>query len=170
MKRPKKGEFAAFYEGYLSQVPPRGTVQILLKRTLKETLKLLGSLPEDMGDHAYEPGKWTIKQLLIHMIDAERVFAFRALWGMRADRSALPGFNQDFWMAEANVNDRTIKNLLKEMKTVREGTLALAAQCSEDQSKHLITASNWQVSVRALFFIIVGHHIHHINILRERYL
>ena len=79
MKRPKKGEFAAFYEGYLSQVPPRGTVQILLKRTLKETLKLLGSLPEDMGDHAYEPGKWTIKQLLIHMIDAERVFAFRAL-------------------------------------------------------------------------------------------
>ena len=170
MKRSKKGEFAAFYEGYLSQVPPRGTVQILLKRTLKETLKLLGSLPEDMGDHAYEPGKWTIKQLLIHMIDAERVFAFRALWGMRGDRAALPGFNQDFWMAETNVEHRSMKDLLKEMKVVREGTLMLASQCTEEQSKFMITASNWKVSVRALFFIIIGHQLHHLYVLRERYL
>ncbi len=170
MKRPKKGEFAHFYEGYLNAVPPRGTLQSLLKRTFKEAQQLLGSLPEDQGNHAYEPGKWTIKQVLIHIIDAERVFAFRALWGIRGDRASLPGFNQDFWMEEAKVDDRSIKDLLKEWKAVRDNTLALAEQCSEEQSKFLITASNWKVSVRALFFIIIGHQLHHIKVLQERYL
>ncbi|MBC7775568.1 MAG: DinB family protein [Phycisphaerae bacterium] len=170
MKRPKKGEFAQFYEGYLNAVPARGTVQSLLKKTFKEAQQLLGSLPEDQGNHAYEPGKWTIKQLLIHVIDAERVFAFRALWGIRGDRAPLSGFNQDFWMEEAKVEERSIKDLLKEWKAVRDNTLALAAQCSEEQSKFLIIASNWKVSVRALFFIIIGHQIHHIKVLQERYL
>ncbi len=170
MKRPKKGEYAQFYEGYLKAVPARSTVQSLLKKTFKETQQLLGNLPESMGDHAYGPGKWTIKQVLIHIIDTERVFAFRALWGIRADRAPLPGFNQDFWMEQAPVDNRTIKDLLKEWKAVRESSLALAAQCSEEQSQFLITASNWKVSVRALFFIIIGHHLHHVNVLKERYL
>jgi uncharacterized damage-inducible protein DinB len=170
MKRPKKGEFAQFYEAYLQAVPSRGTAQSLLKKTFKEAQQLLGNLPEEMGDHAYESGKWTLKQVLIHVIDAERVFAFRALWGIRGDRAPLPGFNQNFWMEEARVDERSIKDLLKEWKTVRENTLILAAQCTEAQSQFLITASNWKVSVRALFFIIIGHQLHHIRVLRERYL
>ncbi|MFN0175692.1 MAG: DinB family protein [Saprospiraceae bacterium] len=170
MKRPKKGEFASFYQGYLDTLPSRGTVQSLLKKTFKEAQQLLGNLPEEKGNYAYEPGKWTIKQMLIHIIDAERVFAFRALWGIRGDRAPLPGFNQDFWMEEAKVEERSIKDLLKEWKTVRDNTLALAAQCSEDQSKFLLTASNWKVSVRALFFIIIGHQVYHLKVLRERYL
>jgi len=151
-------------------VPPRGTVQSLLKKTFKEAQQLCGNLPEEMGNYAYEPGKWTIKQMLIHIIDAERVFAFRALWGMRGDRAPLPGFNQDYWMEVAKVDDRSIKDLLKEWKAVRENSLALAAQCSEEQSMFLLTASNWKVSVRALFFIIIGHQLHHIKVLQERYL
>ncbi len=170
MRRPKKDEFAPFYHGYLNTVPSKGTPQSLLKKTFKEAQQLLGALPEEKGNYAYEPGKWTIKQVLIHLIDAERVFAFRALWGIRGDRAPLPGFNQDFWMEEAKVEERSMKDLLKEWKTVREGTLALLSQCSEEQSKFLITASNWKVSVRALFFIIIGHQLHHINVLRERYL
>ena len=169
MKRPKKGEFAPFYEGYLKAVPTRGTLQGLLKKSFKEAVQLLGSLPEEQGNFAYEPGKWTIKQVLIHLIDAERVFSFRALWGIRGDRAPLPGFNQDFWMEEAKVEDRSIKDLMKEWKLVRDHTLVLAAQCSEEQSKFLLTASNWKVSVRALFFIIVGHQMHHMSVLRERY-
>lgn len=169
MKRPKKGEFAPFYEGYMKVVPARGTLQGLLKKSFKEAVQLLGNLPEEQGNFAYEPGKWTIKQVLIHLIDAERVFSFRALWGIRGDRAPLPGFNQDFWMEEAKVEERTIKDLLKEWKLVRDHTLALAAQCSEEQSKFLLTASNWKVSVRALFFIIIGHQMHHMNVLRERY-
>ena len=170
MKRPKKDEFASFYQGYLNALPPRGTVQGLLKKTFKESQQLLGSLPEEKGNHAYEPGKWTIKQMLIHIIDAERVFAFRVLWGIRGDRAPLPGFNQEFWMEESKVDERSIKDLLKEWKSVRDNTLMLAAQCSEEQSKFLIKASNWKVSVRALFFIIIGHQLHHMNVLRERYL
>ena len=170
MKRPKKGEFAQFYEGYLNAVPSRGTAQSLLKKIFKEAQQLLGSLPEAMGDHCYEPGKWTIKQVLIHLIDAERVFAFRAFWGIRGDRAPLPGFNQDFWMEEAKVDERSIKDLMKEWKIVRENTLALLGQCSEEQSKFLVTASNWKISVRALFFIIIGHQLHHVNVLKTRYL
>ena len=170
MKRPKKGEFAQFYEGYLNAVPVRGTVQGLLKKSFKEAQQMLSSLPESQGGHAYEPGKWSIKQVLIHIIDAERVFAFRALWGIRGDRAHLPGFNQDFWMEQARVDERSIKDLMKEWKAVRDNTLMLATQCTEEQSKSLITASNWKVSVRALFFIIIGHQLHHMTVLRERYL
>ncbi len=170
MKRPKKGEFAPPHEAYLHAVPPRGAVPGLLKKSFKEAQQLLGTLSETQGNYAYETGKWTIKQVLIHLIDAERVFAFRALWGMRGDRAPLPGFNQDFWMEEAPVTERSIQDLLKEWKIVRENTLSLVAQCSEEQSKFLITASNWKVSVRALFFIIIGHQMHHIKVLREKYL
>lgn len=169
MKRPKKGEYAPFYEGYIKAVPPRSSARSLLKKSFREAQQVFSALPEEKGDYAYEPGKWTIKQLLIHLIDAERVFAFRALWGIRGDRAGLPGFNQDFWMEEAKVDGRSIKDLLKEWKAVRENTLFLLDQCTEEQSTFLLTASNWKVSVRALFFIIIGHQAHHMKVLEERY-
>ena len=170
MKRPKKTEYAPFHETYLKQVPARGTARGLLKNTFKDAQQIFGSLPEDMGDYAYEPGKWTIKQMIIHIIDAERVFAYRLLSFMRGDRIALPGFNQDVWMEQADVSHRTIKDLMKEWKAVRDNTLFLLQQCSEEQSKFIGTASNWKVSVRAYFFVIIGHQLHHMQVLRERYL
>ena len=170
MKRPKKGEYAPFHESYLKELPPRGTAQSLLKSTFKEALDLLGKLPEEKGNYTYAPGRWTIKQVIMHLIDFERVFAFRILSFMRADRVALPGFNQDFWMDEVHVTDRTIKDLLKEWKAVRDNTLFLLKQCTEAQSAFAGTASGWKVTPRALFYIIAGHQIHHINVLREQYL
>ena len=170
MKRPKKGEYAPFHESYLKVLPPRGTAQRLLKSTFKEAQQLLGNLPEAMGDHTYAQGRWTIKQVLMHLIDFERVFAFRILSFMRADRVALPGFNQDFWMEEADVSQRTIADLFKEWKTVRDNTLFLLQHCTEGQSAFIGTASGWKVSPRALFYIIAGHHIHHLNLLRDKYL
>ncbi len=170
MQRPKKGEYAPFHETYIQAVPKRGSAKSLLTSSLRELSKLLLELPDEMGDFAYQQGKWTIKQVLIHMIDTERVFAFRTLWFMRGDRAPLPGFNQDFWMEYADVSKRSIKDLLKEFKAVRENTLSLLSQCSEEQSRQVGMASNWQVSVRAYFFIIVGHHFHHLNILKTLYL
>ncbi len=170
MKRPKKGEFAPFHENYLKHVPSRGTAKSLLKSTFRDAQKLLNSLPPEMADHRYEPGKWTIKQMLMHMIDTERVFSYRLLSFMRGDRIALPGFNQDIWMEEVDVSRRSIKDLLKEWKAVRDNTLFLHDQCSEEQSKFTGMASNWKVSVRAYFFIIVGHQLHHMAVLREKYL
>ncbi len=170
VQRPKKGEYAPFHETYLKALPMRGTAQSLLKKSLRETRELLAGLSAEQGEHAYAPGKWTIKQLLIHLIDTERVFAYRILSFMRGDRIALPGFNQDVWMEQSDVTGRSVQDLLKEWKTVRDNTLFLLAQCSEAQSLFLGTASNWKVSVRAYFFIIAGHHFHHLQILRERYL
>jgi len=170
MKRPKKGEYAPFHESYLKELPPRGTAQSLLKSTFKVALDLLGKLPEEKGNYTYAPGRWTVKQVIMHLIDFERVFAFRILSFMRADRVALPGFNQDFWMDEVHVTDRTIKDLLKEWKAVRDNTLFLLKQCTDAQSAFAGTASGWKVTPRALFYIIAGHQIHHINVLREQYL
>jgi len=170
MKRPKKGEYAPFHESYLRNLPPRGTVKSLLKKTSRDTQLLLATLSPEQGDYSYAPGKWTIKQMLIHLIDTERVFAYRILSFMRGDRIALPGFNQDVWMEQCAVSARTIKDLWKEWKTVRDNTLALLAQCTEEQSLFMGNASNWKVSVRAYFFIIIGHHLHHLQILRKHYL
>jgi hypothetical protein len=126
-------------------------------------------MPDEMADFRYAEGKWSIKEMLIHMIDTERVFAFRALWFMRGDKAPQPGFNQDFWMENADVSQRSIKDLLKEWKVVRDNTLFLASQCTEEQSKFMGTASNWQVSARTMFWVILGHQLHHTVILRERY-
>jgi hypothetical protein len=170
MKRPKQDEYAPFHATYILALPPKGTATSLLRSTWKETQALFGNLPETQGDYAYAEGKWTVKQLLIHLIDTERVFAFRALWFMRGDRAPLPGFNQDFWMEYSDVSNRTIKDLLKEFKMVREHTLLLLKHCSEAQSKQTGTASGFKFSVRAYFYIIAGHHIHHLGVYRARYL
>ena len=170
MKRPKKSEYAHFHQTYIGCLPPRGTAQSLLKKTFKEITQRLSGLSEEQGNYAYAPGKWTIKQVVMHLIDTERVFSYRILSFMRADRVALPGFNQDFWMDEVHVTDRTLKDLLKEWKAVRDNTLFLLKQCTEAQSAFAGTASGWKVTPRALFYIIAGHQIHHINVLREQYL
>jgi uncharacterized damage-inducible protein DinB len=170
IKRPKKSEYAPFHETYINAVPKRGSAKSLLKNSFRDTQQTLLALPPEKGDYAYAPDKWTIKQMLIHIIDTERVFAYRTLSFMRADRIPLPGFNQDHWMEQADVSQRTIKDLLKEWKAVRENTLFLLEQCTEEQSKWMGTASNWKVSVRAYFFIIIGHHLHHVKVLNERYL
>jgi DinB superfamily len=169
IQRPKKDEYAPFHGTYIQAVPPRSSAQSLLRSTWRDNMATFGTWPEAQGDWAYEDGKWTVKQLLIHMIDTERVFAMRALWFMRGDRAPLPGFNQDFWMEYADVSNRSIKDLLKEWKAVRDNTLALLAQCSDEQSKQMGQASNSKFSVRAMFFITIGHNIHHLKVFKERY-
>lgn len=169
IKRPKKNEYASFHAGYIKMLPPRGSAQLLLRNTWKESMTLFGNLTEERGNYSYAPGKWTIKQLLIHLIDTERVFAFRILWFMRGDRAPLPGFNQDFWMEYADVSNRTIKDLLKEWKLVRDHTLLLLKNCTEEQSRQTGKASNFEVSVRAYFYLIAGHHLHHLGVYKELY-
>ncbi len=169
MKRPKKSEYAPFHQTYIGCLSPRGTAQSLLKKTFKETAQRLSGLSEEQGDYAYAPGKWTVKQLVMHMIDTERVFSYRILSFMRGDRIALPGFNQEVWMEQVDVSNRSMKDLLKEWKAVRDNTLFLLGQCTEEQSKFVGTASNWPVTVRAYFYITVGHHLHHLKVLEEQY-
>ncbi|MDX2135241.1 MAG: DinB family protein [Saprospiraceae bacterium] len=170
MQRPKKSEYAPFFETYIRQLPPRLAARTLLTQTMKEARALFGSIPEEKGDHAYAPGKWTVKGLLVHLIDSERVFAYRILTFMRGDRIALPGFHQDLWMEQSNAANRTIKDLLREWKAVRDNTLFLLDQITDEQSVFPGTASNWKTTPRALFYIIAGHQLHHHKVFRELYL
>lgn len=170
MNRPQPGEYAPFHQTYISALPPRGAARGLLDRSFRETEKLLKYCTDEQADYAYAEGKWTLKQLVMHLIDAERVFAFRALWFMRADRAPLPGFNQEFWMEQVDVQNRSMKSLLREWKSVRENTIALIDQCSAEQAAFTGNASGWQTSVRAYFYIIAGHHFHHLKIIQTHYL
>jgi uncharacterized damage-inducible protein DinB len=170
MKRPKKGEFAPFHETYLNAVPSTGSALSLLKNSFKNANAVFAAIADEKADYAYAEGKWTILQMLMHIIDTERVFAYRTLSFMRGDKASLPGFNQDHWMEQVNVAGRTIKDLLKEWKMVRENTIYLLKQCTEEQSKFKGVASGFTVTPRAYFFIIIGHQNHHIQILQEKYL
>jgi hypothetical protein len=169
MKRPKKGEYAEFYQTYINYVGKGGIITIH-KRSFKECIDAFAAIPEAQGDFAYETGKWTIKQLLIHLIDTDRVFAYRAMAFMRGERAALPGFIQDQYVEEARLEGRTIKDLLAEWKAVHQNNLFLLKQCTPEVEGNIGKASNWPITPRALFYIIPGHRLHHLTVLRERYL
>ena len=170
IKRPKKNEYPPYHGHYLNLVPPRVSAKTLLRRTFKEVKQLLQDIPEEFGDLQYEEGKWSLKDVIMHTIDAERVFSYRILYFIRGDRIGMPGFNQDFWMEEVDTSERTIKDLIKEWKIVRDNTLYLLEQCTDEKSVFEGKATGWIVTPRALFFIIIGHHIHHMHVLQEKYL
>ncbi len=166
--RPKKGEFAPFHENYIN-LAPKGNILSSLRKTFKETQAEFSKFPVEAHDRGYAEGKWSLKQKLAHMIDTERVFMFRALWFSKNDRQPLPGFNQDDWMAATDVSGRTLADLLKEFKAVRENTIFMVKNMTDEQSKRTGKASTWMVSARAMIYATVGHNVHHINLLRERY-
>ena len=167
--RPESNEYAPYYEKYVSLVPDADVVG-RLERQGAETLALLRSLPEERGAHRYEPGKWSVKQLVGHVSDGERIFSYRALAFARGDGQALPGMEQDEWMAGADFDARTLADLAEEFEAVRHATLHLLRHLSPEAWARRGTASDNEVTVRALAYIIAGHEAHHVRVLRERYL
>ena len=163
--RPEKSEYAPSYEGYVSRVSD-GDIVAALSKQLEETLALIRSIPEDRGNHRYAEGKWSIKELLGHVIDSERVFAYRALRFGRGDTTPLSGFEQDDFVRGADFNKRSLKDLAEEYEHVRRSTISLFASLEHDAWHRRGTANNNEVSVRALAFIIAGHERHHLEILR----
>src|SRR5919107_1388241 len=122
--RPEQNEYASYYERYISLVP-EGDVVETLERQGAETLALLRSLPEERGAHRYEEGKWSVKQLVGHVNDGERIFSYRALAIARGDSQPLPGMEQDEWMAGVDFDARTLRSLVDEFEAVRSATLHL---------------------------------------------
>src|SRR5215207_4038892 len=167
--RPAKDEYAPYYEKYTSLVP-EGDVVETLARQLGETLALLRSVPEDKAGSRYEPGKWSVKEVVGHIIDTERIFAYRALRFARGDRTELPGFEQDGYIEAAAFDSRTLADLAEEFEHVRRSTLKLFGNLSGEAWLRRGTASGNEVSVRALAHIAAGHELHHVNILKTRYL
>ena len=167
--RPGKDEYAPYYEKYTSLVP-EGDVVETLERQLGETLALLRSVDEGRAGSRYEPGKWSVKEVVGHILDAERIFAYRALRFARGDRTELSGFEQDGYIEAASFDARTLADLAEEYEHVRRSTLKLFGNLSDEAWLRRGTASENGVSVRALAHIIAGHELHHVRILRERYL
>ena len=163
-------EYASYYGNYIAQVSEEYTLVEELEISLHRFIKFVQNIPMDKFDYRYAEGKWTIKDIIQHVIDAERVFAYRALRFARNDATALPGFEENDYVDEAHGNTRTIMELLTELSAVRHATLLLFKSFSEEQLLRSGIASNNPMSVRALGFVMIGHQNHHQRVFEERYL
>ena len=169
MRRPENTEYAEYYRGYVSTIPETDVVSVLDSQTA-ELRNSLGDLPEEKGTFSYADGKWTIKELLGHITDAERVFAYRLHRFSHGDTTPLSSFDQDIYVTNGRANGRTFDDLLGEFEAQRRSNVALIRSLDEADWDRVGVASDNPVSVRALAFIMAGHVRHHLNILRERYL
>lgn len=166
--RPQEHEYAPFYSGYI-QLASEGEPLVALEKATEEISHLLPLLPEGKSDHRYAPDKWSVKQLLQHAIDTERIMAYRALAIARGESVSLPGFDENAYAEEANVSYRSLEDLRAEFLCVRKATLCLFQSFDTAALRKTGTANNSPISVLALAYIIAGHQRHHMNILKDRY-
>jgi uncharacterized damage-inducible protein DinB len=164
------GEYAPYCITYLELVDPTWTLVEELEISVHNFRKFVQEIPMDKHDYRYAEGKWTIKDIIQHLIDVERIFAYRALRFSRGDTTELPGFDESAYADTAHANKRHLKDLLTELATVRQSTMQLFGSFDEEELLRRGVASNNMVSVRALGFIIIGHQNHHMKIFQERYL
>jgi hypothetical protein len=168
--KPDRTEAAEYYFTYIDQVPDGVDVCDVIEAQLPETIALLNSITDDQSLHRYAPDKWTIREVLGHIIDTERLFVFRALWFARNFDSALPSFDQNIAIDHAGANDRTWSGLIDEFRSLREASVAFFRTLPADAWNRRGTASGYPFTVRALGYMTAGHLTHHVKILRDRYL
>ncbi len=168
MKRPEATEYAEFYAGYVSKVPGTDAVSVLESQRL-QMVQLFAGRSERDGSFRYAPGKWTVKEVLGHVTDTERIFTYRALRIARGDQTPLASFEQDDYVKNGGFGERTLASLAEEFALVRAASIALFRSFSEEAWSRRGIASQKEVSVRGLAFITAGHQIHHRLILEERY-
>lgn len=166
--KPQPGEYSARAAGYITLAECDNILQ-LLADLMNSTATLFESLSAK-ADYAYEPGKWTVKEVLSHLTDTERVFAYRALCISRGEQQNLPGFEQDDYAANSEAAGRTLPDLIGEYQAVRLSNLYFFRSLSPVQVNRVGLANGNPTSVSALAHMIAGHELHHINILREKYL
>jgi uncharacterized damage-inducible protein DinB len=168
--KPVGETFPVYFQRYIDQVPEDGNLVANLKAIQAETNALIKSLSEEKLLYRYAEGKWSIKEMLVHIIDTERIFTYRALRFARADATPLAGFEENDYAPHSNADKRKINAILKEMTTVRAASLSFIESLDNKMLKRAGTASNNKMSVKTLVNLIYGHHKHHLNILKERYL
>jgi uncharacterized damage-inducible protein DinB len=162
-------EYAGYFATYINPVKEQNLIEEL-EICLHDFIRFVQSIPMDKFDYSYAEGKWTIKDIIQHLIDAERIFAYRALRISRNDKTPLPGFEENDYVNNTEANSRNIQDLLSELSVVRQSTLALFKSLSQEQLLRIGTASNNKISVRAIGYIILGHQKHHQKVFKERYL
>lgn len=167
-ERPATDEYAASHQAYIARVPDGDVVEIL-SRQLERTRALLAPLPPERARHRYAPGKWSVVEVVGHVCDSERIFAYRALRIARGDATPLPGFDENTYVPAGRFDARRIEDVLAELESVRAATLTLLRTFDADAWKRRGTANQASVSARGLAYVIAGHELHHTGLLRERY-
>ena len=160
----------SFYQPYMDCVPNDGNLLQHLKDIQTETEKLISGLSEEKLTYSYRKDKWTIKDILVHLADCERVIIYRAMRIARADKTNLPGFDENLFASNANANSRKVDDIIKELSVLRVATLVFIETLDEESLDRTGTANGYPLSARLLVNHIYGHHRHHLNIIRERYL
>jgi uncharacterized damage-inducible protein DinB len=170
MQRPHPNEYATHYQPYIDLVE-NGDFFELIALNKKDVTTFFKNIPQEKYDYRYAANKWTIKQVILHIIDTERVFSYRALTCARGDKSPLPFMDENKYAENAIFPNRTMKSLIREFEIVRESSILLFENITEEQSKLIGTiGGKYDITARALGYLIMGHAIHHINIIKERYL
>lgn len=169
MKRPEISEFDPYYNTYISLIEGDDVLPVLNSQSDK-LRSVFSGVGEDRGVYAYGEGKWTVKELLSHIIDGERIFAYRVLRISRGDETPIEGFEQDGYIENSNANGRSFSDLLDEFDLLRRSNMLMFRSMSSAGGSRLGTANEKPVSVRALAYIMAGHVEHHIRILQDRYL
>jgi uncharacterized damage-inducible protein DinB len=169
ISKPQPDEYAPYAAAYIAKVPEGDIIEILEK--LKDSsYKLFSGISEEQAAYAYAEGKWTLKEVLGHIIDTERFFSFRAFCFSRGEQSPLPGFEQTDYVENATFNTRTIQDLANEYKTVRESSLYVYRSLSDEQALRKGVASNYVFSVRGLVYLTAGHELYHLDLIKQLYL
>jgi uncharacterized damage-inducible protein DinB len=170
IEKPEEGEYAPYAIRYIGLLPDDGLVLQHLADNLKATAEFILSLPAEKLTSRYAEGKWTIKEILVHLSDDERIYAYRALRFARQDKTELPGFEQDDYARHSGANERDIEDILREFAAVRKATISLFEGLSQEALVRAGVADGKVMSVRAAAYHIAGHELRHLYIIRERYL
>ena len=168
LPRPAAGEYGEFYSNYIAQVPD-GDLLKFFEMQLREVRALLSSIAEGRGGFRYAEGKWSIKEVIGHLSDAERIFAYRALCFARKETAPLPSFDENAYAAAGDFDRRTMASIIDELVHARNSSIALFRTFTAETGARIGTASGKQMSVRALGWVIAGHAAHHVKVLKERY-
>lgn len=167
--RPDPSEYFAYYDTYVRRVPD-GDILTVLAEGVAKTLALLDGIPPELEEYRYAPGKWSVREVIGHVIDAERVFAHRALHFARRDPQPLPSMDEGDYARASNAGRRSLRDLADELEAVRKSSIRLFRSFDEATLDYRGTASGYEFSVRSIPYIIAGHEIHHRSVLGERYL
>ena len=164
-----ENEYSPFYKDYILALENVTLIEVLTS-SLEEILITVKNLPEEKLQYKYAEGKWTIKEIIQHLIDTERIMSYRALRFSRNDATELQGFDENWYVDNSNGNDRNIHDLLDELTLVRKTSVSLFKSFTDEMLIRIGTANGGDMTVRALGFIIAGHQMHHLMIIKERYL
>jgi len=169
ISRPAKSEYAPYFGTYIDKVDDGDVLDILAKQ-IDQTVATLSRVPEKDAGYRYAPGKWSIKEIVGHMSDTERIFVYRGLCFARGDAQPLPGFDENTYVSNASFDDRTLKDHLDEFRAVRAATMFFLKGLNARELMRSGTANNNPYTVRSIPYILAGHEKHHMGVVKERYL